>query len=283
MKGLFFILTLLSTASLFIGCGNYKQEYDICPTWMGKPTKLTSVELSSMSNIVTKGGYAFTFNPLFLPFGIKWNYDRGLYVEYSNDEKILTPIGSVGLEYSVSTGTTVNGITVKKGDFLVSIIDKKKGEKQLFKIEGYSRLKVILSGETQIDAQSGIVEIDATNSIIKQINFYDNSKAILFNSTAKTVSYKIEVGNQNYNSNTISYKCEIPSKAYVKVPMDDLNGWVDATVFIRVNNDKANNDTYSEQKKKIAYGDFCEIQENLNGELQLIKSTQMERNNAPKH
>ena len=271
MKRQCFILTVLLISTLVNSCVTSKDEYNICPTWIGEPTKLTSNQLPVNT---TKSGYALTYNPLFLPFAIKWNQDRGFYVEYSNDEKILTPIGSVGLEYSVSTGSTVNGINIKKSDFLVSIIDKKKEEKQLFKIEGYSRLKVILSGQTEIDAQSGIVEIDATNAIIKEINFYDNSKAILFNATDKTVPYKIEVGNKNFNDNTITYKCEIPSKAYIKIPIADLNGWVDATVFIRVSNDKANNDTYNEVKKKITYGDFCAIQENRKKELELIKSTQ---------
>ena len=270
MKRIYLVFGTLLIILFANSCGSTKQEYDNCPIWIDEPIKLTPTQLSSIS---TKGGYALTFNPLFLPFAIKWNHDRGFYVEYSNNERVLTPIGSVGLEYSVSSGTKINGVNVKKSDFLVSIVDRNKREKQIFKIEGYSRLKVVLSGRTEIDAQSGVVEIDATNAIINEINFYDNTKAILLNKTNKTVTYKIEVGN-NYSTSTISYKCEIPSKTYVKIPIDELNSLISANVFIRISNDKANNDTYSELKKKITYGDFCAIKENKKNELELIKTMQ---------
>jgi hypothetical protein len=243
---------------------------DICPLWMGEVTPITVPQKSTPKPKSTDASFALSFHPLFLPFAIKWNNSKGFYAEHTGTEAIVTPVGNFGIEYSVAVGGTINGIEIKKSDFLVSIIDRNKGTQELFKIEGYNRLKVVLSGETTIDAQSGYVQIDATNSRIKEINFYDNSKASLVNSTDQTIPFYIQVG-QNVNASTLSYKCEIPPNTYRLIPIDELNGWMTANVFIRINNDNSSNDSFKEVKKKVSNGDVCQIFKKNDKELDLRK------------
>lgn len=263
--------SLLVIIFIFSSCGTTHNEIDICPIWITNPLPINSLPYYSKKvDSKTESGYSFYYQPLLLPFSIRWNSSKGFYVDHTDQQEIATPIGTFGLEYSIASRGTINGVEITPSDFVVAIINKNEKTQKLFKIEGYNRLKVVLSGTTTIDAQSGFVQIDATKAKISKIEFFDNSIAKLINTSNKPVNYYIQVGNTS-NESTNSYKCEIPAQTFVTVPIEDLNSWVTARVFIRIKNDDPLNDSFQEIKKMITYGDVCEIRLNRQNKFSMAK------------
>ena len=90
----------------------------------------------------------FSFNPLVLPFKLKYSPNDGFFIEYTNEYSLVLPIGTFGLNYGLGSvrGVEVNGYRVTRGDYIVGLVDRRKETKQIFVIKGHYRLKAVIEG-----------------------------------------------------------------------------------------------------------------------------------------
>lgn len=158
----------------------------------------------------------FTFDPLILPFKLKYGNNDGFFIEGKGDMSLATPIGTFSLDYGVGSirGMEVNGHKITGGDYIVGSVNKRKRTKQFFAIKGHSRLKATIEGKTVIDARLGYMEIDVTNAKIKEIQFIDNSKMSIVNTTDYEVKFALLGHDQKYNKTEIASVCDLPPKSY---------------------------------------------------------------------
>lgn len=203
------------------------------------------------------------FNPLILPIKLNYNSRSGFSITDEGEIALLTPLGTVGLEYSIGSqqNTTINGHTIANGDFVVGLINKKTGENNLFKIEGYNRLKVVSSGKTQIDAQVGYVEIDITNAKVQELTFVDNSKISIVNNTNTTQAFTFAV--RDASGSEVEYLCEVAPLSYKYFPRfsiaNSVNSFFDSEYVIKVNVNDTKNNLEMTLAKKVSLGDACHI------------------------
>jgi hypothetical protein len=262
--------------AMILSC-NEKTYHEVadCPSWISKENIGYNIgEETGQSESFAGSSFSLSFNPLLLPFKIKFNLEKGFYVEHSGNAEIATLIGTFGIEYSYASEGTINGKKITKNDCIVSIVNKTKGTKDLFKITGYSHLKVTLSGTTTIDAHNGHVQIDATNSVINEINFYDESKVVIYNATNKALQFYIEHrSSNNYDNNIYLNSCQLSSKAYKSLSLVELDTSVDkSSIYIWVDDNDPKNDSKKRIGKRVSYGDICQIYTN-NNSLELKKIT----------
>jgi len=223
----------------------------------------------------------FTFNPLILPFKLKYSNNDGFFIEGKGDLSLVLPIGTFSMDYGVGSvrGVEVNGYKVKGGDYIVGLVDKRKRSKQFFVIKGHNRLKAVIEGKTVIDARLGYMELDITDAIIKEIEFIDNSKMSIVNTTDFEVKFAFLAHDPNSKRTEIGAICEIPPKSYRNTrdivgklrESAENNGITTGSRLIAVVNSK--------EKKiirpKVKLGQRIQIQE---GETCYIKYNQRKKN-----
>jgi len=256
-------------AIIFIfSCENQAIVYNFCPPEVSSPTTI-NLEPSPVKNVTKKytsnAGLELSFHPLALPFSIRWNKDKGFFIQGSKE--VITPIGTFGLEYNLKSRTKIGSINVTPNDFIVVIVDKEKKKKEVFKIEGYNRLEVVLEGKTKIAAQAGLVEIDASQARVTDLKFYDNSTLKVINSSKNTISYSLKFGVDSSN-NFSYYSCSLPSESMITFPIPK-NAVPDK--YLTINNNDENNDSFKLIEKKFSYGDICEIFLDKENELNIRK------------
>lgn len=208
--------------------------------------------------------WAVNYNPLVLPVILRIDPTNGVSVIHTNQMSIASPIGTFGLEYSVASGTskTINGHQITAGDYVVGIVDQKKGTKELFKIEGFNRLKVVTNGKTRIDAQAGYVEIDVTDAELQELKFIDNSQMSIKNLTDKP--QKVLVGIKDISTSILWHECMVDPNSYKTFPRFGIQSYnIEKTeMFVKVENNDSNNDTGASIQKKVVLGEVCQISYN---------------------
>lgn len=258
---------------VFLGC---TQKTPFC-TCMSDSYPIVSTEVKPKSKTTVGSEFFLTFNPLLLPVKIIYSSRSGFSVVHTGNEQIITPIGSVGIEYSIGSESekTINGQKITGGDFLVGIRDDKKNKIELFKIQGYNRLKVVTNGRTKIDAQNGYVEINVTNSIVEELTFIDNSKFTIINSTDKVQPIAF-IAEGSLGDNEIA--CEVQPYSYRYYPRFDFAKSVDATVnaeyFFQIENVDNYNNNITKLKRRVTFGEVYQIGYSEDGKsLTLEKKT----------
>jgi hypothetical protein len=187
----------------------------------------------------------------------------GFSVVHTGGEEIVTPIGSVGIQYSFGSKSTkeINGHKITEGDYLVGIADRKKEKIELFKIEGYNRLKVIAIGRTVIDAQSGYVEIDVTDAKVEELTFIDNSRFSIVNTTGEVQLFSVVI--QDITGSESEIECEIQPYSYRYYPRFSItkssaDAW-GTTNTLEIKNNDVNNNSLTIISKKVTWGDVFKI------------------------
>ncbi|MDX1941717.1 MAG: hypothetical protein SFU99_14250 [Saprospiraceae bacterium] len=245
-----------------------KMEMNICTGLSSsKPIEVKKKELQQSIGI--GGDYNVFFNPLFLPIKIVYNSKTGFSVIDEGEVAAITPIGTVGIEYTIGSKEekTINGHKITGGDFVVGLRDRNKKETTLYKIEGYNRLKVVTTGRTQIDAQAGYVEIDITDAKVQELVFIDISKISIVNNTDEPQTFKLSI--KDMTSSEIDYVCEVDPHSYKYFPRFDLsksiNSSFDAEYFIKVESVDERNNLTTTLSRKVDFGDACHINEDESG------------------
>jgi hypothetical protein len=255
---------LISTIFLS-GCVTQTTTISNCNVMSESISKSKQPEKIVRSQTKVNGSWAFTFDPLILPVSIKFNPSTGFSVVHSGQKGIITPLGVVGIQYSLSSQSnkTINGYTVSDGDFIVGLINKTLGSKEVFKIEGYNKLKVITNGRTVINTEAGYVEIDVTDATIEELKFEDNSKFSIVNTTNKTQKYFLGIKAANGKQSSTWYECEIEPQSYKIYPAksytDVLTKMFDNEYEFKLENSDASNNKTTSVVRGISYGEVCNI------------------------
>lgn len=200
------------------------------------------------------------FQPLLLPFSIRYNKSDGFYIEGAVSKELITPIGVFGAEFSTSGKKTINGIEITPSDFVVSLVNKRSMKKELFKITGFNHLKISITGKTVVNAESGYVEIDVTNSKIDEILFYNNAYSIVMNRTNKPVKFYFEHG-QAHQERIATYTHTLPSQTMSFILTGEMinHSISNPHFYIIVDNDDVRNDSFKRLKKRFNRGEIVEI------------------------
>ncbi|MBL7796935.1 MAG: hypothetical protein JNJ90_10565 [Saprospiraceae bacterium] len=264
MKPVKLLLLVTFIFSLF-GC---KLEMPICTGLSGSyPISVKKSELQKSIGI--GGDYNFFFNPLFLPIKIIYNSKTGFSVRDEGEVAMVTPLGTVGIEYTFGSNEdkTINGHKITGGDFVVGLANKKTKETTLYKIEGHNRLKVVTTGKTQIDAQAGYVEIDVTDAQIQELVFIDISKISIVNNTDAVQKFMFSV--KDFTSSESNYVCEVEPHSYKYFPRFDVaksvNSSMDAEYSIKVESIDERNNLSTTLSRRVDFGDACHINKSENG------------------
>jgi hypothetical protein len=185
------VLLFNSIIISMLGC---KLEMPIC-TGLSSSYPISVKKSELQKSIGIGGDYNLFFNPLFLPVKIIYNSKTGFSVRDEGEVAMITPLGTVGIEYTFGSNEdkTINGHKITDGDFVVGLANKKNKETTLYKIEGHNRLKVVTTGKTQIDAQAGYVEIDVTDATIQELVFIDISRISIVNNTDEVQKFMFVV------------------------------------------------------------------------------------------
>jgi hypothetical protein len=258
MKKLVVLLIWLAPLT-FHSC---KVEYPIC-TGLSASYPIYEKKRQLEETVGVDGELTAFFNPLFLPIKIVYSSSSGFSIVDDGEGSIVTPLGTVGIEYTVGSTEekVINGYKVTGGDFVVGLVDRRKEENTLFKIEGYNRLKVITSGRTQIDAQSGYVEIDITDARVQELTFIDNARISIVNTTSEPIEFKFSI--QDMTGSEVDYVCTVEPNCYKYFPRFDfvksLNYSFDAEYFIKVVVDDQANNLSTTLAKRVGFGDACHI------------------------
>lgn len=258
MKKLIFFSLLI----LIHPVNSCRLKYRIC-TGLSDSFPINDKKIELKESIGLGGEVKAFFNPLFLPIKLVYSSDAGFSVLNEGEAAILTPLGTVGIEYAVGTQEekTINGHKVTGGDFVVGLVDRKKGENHLFKIEGYSRLKVVASGKTRIDAQSGYVEIDITEAKVQELTFIDSSRISIVNTTNEPLEFIFSV--LDLTGSEMEYVCTIEPNSYKYYPrfefVKPLNSSFDSEYSVKVIVDDVKNSLSTTLARKVDFGDACHI------------------------
>lgn len=252
---------LISIFAFFI-LSSCKLEFPIC-TGLSDSFSINEKKIELKKSIGLGGDFETYFNPLFLPIKIVYNSEFGFSIINEGEIATLTPLGTVGIEYTFGSQEekTINGHEVTGGDFVVGLTNKRKKETHLYKIEGYNRLKIITTGKTQIDAQSGYVEIDITDAKVQELTFIDNSKISIVNTTNEVQKFKVSI--KDYTDSESTYLCEVEPHSYKYFPRfgiaKSFNGMFDSQYYVKVINNDERNSSSTEISKEIDFGDACHI------------------------
>ena len=239
-------------------------------------------DVQPATNATVDGNFYFYYDPLILPFTIRYTPGKGVSIISKNlaDAALITPIGLVGTSYTVNTKTarSINGIPITGGDYVIGIVNRKKNEKQLYKIEGYSRLKIVTNGRTKIEAQNGYVELDITDAEVEEFKFIDDARISLVNTTDKPVSFFF--GLHDMSGITAWSDCDIEPHSYKNYPAADIiksmNEMVNTDYFFKIEANQVNQDESSSQTIKVSLGDVCRIVTAADG-----KALKLEKNTEP--
>lgn len=263
--------TYLLIVIIFILTSCYKSTY--CDAFADS---ISGVDTTNKMKIGLKWNIAF--NPLFLPVKIIFNPKEGFSVVHTGEQNIITPLGNVSLNYNIGVdgNQQINGYNVKDGDYLVAIVDKKKGKKEVFKIEGYSSLSIIAEGKTQMEFKKGYAEIDITNSKINDLKFVDRSKISFVNFTNKMKGVSFIVSDNVFGEQT--FNCQVEANSYKIFPSNEMKQTVGqffqpySKFYVKVTDYEYGTENEKSIKYETNLGDIWNISNNQKDNFKLEKS-----------
>ncbi len=261
----------------FFGCINSTENKINSCAVMSDSYPIKAGDIKKDISTTVAADWAITFDPLILPVILKYDPSNGFSIIHTGEVKLLTYLGMVGVQYSIGShkNKSINGYSISDGDFVVGLIDRKADRKQVFKIEGYNKLKVVSNGKTTINAESGYVEIDVTFAKLEELKFIDNSKISIVNTTDKIQKFSFGLRSSD-SVNTNYYQCELEPYSYKTYPHYSTTNYL-PDLF---NNNYVFQIENSENEKKtiiskyVTYGDTYQIVNTRNKGLNLIRKAE---------
>lgn len=144
--------------------------------------------------VLSSASIEFFWQPPLLPFS--FTIDNSGKIEIGGEAKIVTPIGEFGINALIDftrekRTTNINGIEIKKNDFIIIFANKRNNKKSVYKITDHTKLTAILNGKVPFEAGSGYISFDITNASLTNVKFIDYTKIVLVNSSNKIIDFEM--------------------------------------------------------------------------------------------